>query len=628
MYAKRVQLINCGPIDRLDISFPFNGDEPKPVLLVGTNGSGKSILLSHIVNGLLSAQGLAYPETPEVESGRVYKVRSPSYIQTGESFSFASVDFEDDLRIEELVIRGRKQDHSSLPPWLSNTNAHVLWEKMKPEDNERLASFSSSRKNYIENVFSKNCVLYFPPNRFEEPAWLNHEKLNARAEYMDLKNIHGYTNRKMINYSPLSDIQNWVFDVIYDIFAFEILTGSVHAPIPKAGRQNLHPVFVANEGGATKTYKLALHMVEKISGIRGASFKIGRRHARTISIAGEDGRYVPNIFQMSSGETSLLNLFLSILRDFDLSDANLERLEDIRGIVIVDEIDLHLHADHLHQILPNLIQMFPRVQFVVTSHSPLFVLGMERTFGEDGFALFRLPLGRQISPEEFSEFGSAYRAFAETEKFSEDIRQAVKESRKPVLFVEGKTNVKYIRRAAELLGKKEILSEFELKSPGGSGDLNKTWISASKLSEIEMQPIILLYDCDEAKRGTKDYVIQRTIPMNESSPLKKGIENLFDRPVLERALDSSEAFIDVRKNSKRVRGVWIEKPEEWTVNNDEKTNLCDWLCENGTVDDFQHFDSIFDLLENQLDDGSPLEGVQSRDLVHQQPNSQPAPEEA
>ena len=143
-----------------------------------------------------------------------------------------------------------------------------------------------------------------------------------------------------------------------------------------------------------------------------------------------------------------------------------------------------------------------------------------------------------------------------------------------------------------------------------------------------MQPIILLYDCDEAKRGTKDNVIQRTIPMKDNNPLKKGIENLFDKPVLERALDSSEAFIDVRKNSKRVRGVWIEKPEEWTVNNDEKTNLCDWICENGTVDDFQHFKCIFDLLENQLDDGPPSEGEPSQDLVHHLPSSRPAPEEA
>ena len=77
----------------------------------------------------------------------------------------------------------------------------------------------------------------------------------------------------------------------------------------------------------------------------------------------------------------------------------------------MDEIDLHLHAIHQHEILPQLVRMFPQVQFIVTNHSPLFVLGMGKTFGEDGFALYRLPHGQQISPEEFSEFEIAYKIF-------------------------------------------------------------------------------------------------------------------------------------------------------------------------------------------------------------------------
>ena len=83
MYAMRIRLLNYGPIEQLDIPFHFDGESPKPIVLVGENGSGKSILLSHIVNGLLIAQGLAYPEAPEVEAGRVFKLRSDSYIRTG-----------------------------------------------------------------------------------------------------------------------------------------------------------------------------------------------------------------------------------------------------------------------------------------------------------------------------------------------------------------------------------------------------------------------------------------------------------------------------------------------------------------------------------------------------------------
>ena len=42
MYVKRTQLVNYGPIEHLDITFPFDGDTPKPILLVGENGTRRA----------------------------------------------------------------------------------------------------------------------------------------------------------------------------------------------------------------------------------------------------------------------------------------------------------------------------------------------------------------------------------------------------------------------------------------------------------------------------------------------------------------------------------------------------------------------------------------------------------
>jgi len=43
------------------------------------------------------------------------------------------------------------------------------------------------------------------------------------------------------------------------------------------------------------------------------------------------------------------------------------------GIVLVDEIDLHLHPSWQRTIVPTLAAAFPRIQFIMTSHSPLVV---------------------------------------------------------------------------------------------------------------------------------------------------------------------------------------------------------------------------------------------------------------
>ncbi|NEQ71407.1 MAG: hypothetical protein F6K21_39195 [Symploca sp. SIO2D2] len=97
MYFRKLKLINVGPIEKIDYSFPFDSEgSPKPVILVGTNGAGKSILLSHLLNPLMIAQQVAF-EDPEVESGIFYKLCSSQYIRSDDSFSFARVDFGSDF---------------------------------------------------------------------------------------------------------------------------------------------------------------------------------------------------------------------------------------------------------------------------------------------------------------------------------------------------------------------------------------------------------------------------------------------------------------------------------------------------------------------------------------------------
>ena len=159
MYAKRIHLVNYGPIDHLDIAFPFEGDAPKPVLLVGVNGSGKSILLSHIVNGLVSAKAVAYPESPEVEVGKVYKLRSSSYVKSGSEYYFGRVDFEDGLPLTEIRSRNRRQEYDTLPTGLSEPEVHDAWNKIKPEENDHFdSSFSLSNKDKVGNIKGASCI--------------------------------------------------------------------------------------------------------------------------------------------------------------------------------------------------------------------------------------------------------------------------------------------------------------------------------------------------------------------------------------------------------------------------------------------------------------------------------------
>ena len=54
-----------------------------------------------------------------------------------------------------------------------------------------------------------------------------------------------------------------------------------------------------------------------------------------------------------------------------------KRLDENQGIVMIDEVDLHIHPKWQMELLPRLARQLPRIQFIVTSHSALLVGSLE-----------------------------------------------------------------------------------------------------------------------------------------------------------------------------------------------------------------------------------------------------------
>lgn len=77
--------------------------------------------------------------------------------------------------------------------------------------------------------------------------------------------------------------------------------------------------------------------------------------------------------ELSSGYQAVGALALDLARIFI---ANWESLEAAEGLVLVDEIETHLHPRWQMQIVSGLRKAFPRVQFLATTHSPLCLRGL------------------------------------------------------------------------------------------------------------------------------------------------------------------------------------------------------------------------------------------------------------
>lgn len=55
-----------------------------------------------------------------------------------------------------------------------------------------------------------------------------------------------------------------------------------------------------------------------------------------------------------------------------------KKIDDIPGIVLLDELDLHLHPEWQRTVVPTLAKAFPKLQFIFTSHSPLIASTVKR----------------------------------------------------------------------------------------------------------------------------------------------------------------------------------------------------------------------------------------------------------
>lgn len=123
-------------------------------------------------------------------------------------------------------------------------------------------------------------------------------------------------------------------------------------------------------------------------------------------------------------------------------------LSQIEGVVIIDEVELHLHSNLQRNTLPKLMKLFPKVQFVITTHSPLFLLGLEEVYGANGFEIHEMPNGDCISAEAFSEFQKAYAFYSATKKHQAEIKDAINtHTAKPLVITEGATDWKHMKAA-------------------------------------------------------------------------------------------------------------------------------------------------------------------------------------
>jgi predicted ATP-binding protein involved in virulence len=74
--------------------------------------------------------------------------------------------------------------------------------------------------------------------------------------------------------------------------------------------------------------------------------------------------------QLSDGERNLIALAGDLARRMVIADPTNESPLDTVGVILIDEIEQHLHPAWQRQVIPALRRAFPQAQLIVTTHSP------------------------------------------------------------------------------------------------------------------------------------------------------------------------------------------------------------------------------------------------------------------
>jgi predicted ATP-binding protein involved in virulence len=334
MKITKVTLQNFRGIGSLELDFPI---DQNIIALVGVNGVGKSSILDAITTalhaGLFSRNYIAIRNEltdknslEALHSKTILNLISGSYNSSLSLVMNRKVFFRDsDIKIT--------QQKFSCRIILSEMDRKYEFNVSKVVGKVEIANETSNQES-PRTRFNGLIIYYSSGRKIQEISpeyysrWINDSDVSCDDESSDFENFFAW-------FKELEDIEN-------------------------------------EERLETSTYRsISLESVRKaVYSILGKGFsRLRVKRATNDLIINKDGIDIP-IACLSDGEKSLIALVSDIARKLATTYSAIETLLEGEGIILIDEIELHMHPTWQRMIIPRLTKTFPNCQFIITTHSP------------------------------------------------------------------------------------------------------------------------------------------------------------------------------------------------------------------------------------------------------------------
>ncbi|MEZ9131626.1 AAA family ATPase [Vibrio breoganii] len=360
MEVKSITLNNIGRFDELEIQLaPLGRQYGNTTVFVGNNGSGKTSILkalatslSWLVSRIQTESGKGSP-IPEL----VIKNGSPSAAIDLTVFNHVEGNIEDgDLegldgnyfpwRIAKSR-KGRKGEHKS-----------DYWGATALADHYR-SSISANDKSSLPLIafYSvERVVIEIPLKIREKHTFLQLDGYDkSLSQGVDFRRFFEWFRERedTENESGLSDD---IFEQLKGVLGDDQETWS-----------KLNQLKASNKDRQLTAVRSAIYkFMPEFSNL-----KVRRKPRLHMSID-KNGQAL-NVAQLSQGEKSLMALIGDIARRLAVMNPAMKNPLKGDGIVLIDEVDMHLHPKWQRTLIAQLTSTFPNCQFVLTTHSPLVI---------------------------------------------------------------------------------------------------------------------------------------------------------------------------------------------------------------------------------------------------------------
>lgn len=482
IYLSSATFYNRAPFEKLELHF----EENEIAVLTAVNGRGKTTVLSHIVDAFHEMARPFFQGEYEGKENKFYRISSQAenLDSTKPSLAYLRFKTSSDEYVDYVNARGAltEAEYNALELPDNKIQFSTLKESI---DRLSFAKHTSSNldQKKAEAIFASNVLTYFPSYRYEAPGYLN-DPYKVELDFVKSNTFSGQLRNPIEVISGLPQLANWIMDVVLDLRLFndvqsQVLFGNLNAILTNT---------IISKGFGPLRFGIGAR------GMGGARLQVMKNQSALESI-------YPTIFNISSGESSMLCMFGELIRQADNNVNNIQ-LDEISGIVLIDEVDKHLHIRLQNEILPALFALFPSVQFIVSSHSPFLSMGLAEITPARAKIIDLEAFGISKDPTTNELYAEVYRMMiGENDRFKELYRSLegkIKSGGVPLVITEGKTDVQHLRYAKSRLNIQGCDVEF-FDITGDWGD-SKLELLLEQLSKVpQSRKIIGIFDRDVAK---------------------------------------------------------------------------------------------------------------------------------